>query len=144
MEIKGEREAFPMTPIKAPFFEIGPKSYLYGQDVIDLAKAADAASEKYDVDIIFTTPVVEIARVKAATRRISCSISTEARTQTVAPTVHSARDRYSSTRPGLFSARIKRISPYSHSTSPSVMRKLGSLFFARERRSTVSARALAA
>ena len=59
-----------MTNIKAPFFEIGPKSYLYGQDVIDLAKAADDASEKYGVDIIFTTPVVEIARVKAATRRI--------------------------------------------------------------------------
>ena len=59
-----------MTSIRAPFFEIGPKSYLYGQDVIDLAKAADAASEKYGVDIIFTTPLVEIARVKAATRRI--------------------------------------------------------------------------
>lgn len=60
----------PNCKIKAPFFEIGPKSYLYGQDVIDLAKAADAASEKYGVDIIFTTPIVEIARVKAATRRI--------------------------------------------------------------------------
>jgi triosephosphate isomerase len=56
--------------IKAPFFEIGPKSYLYGDDVIELAKAADAAAEKYDIDVIFTTPVVEIARVKAATRRI--------------------------------------------------------------------------
>lgn len=60
----------PKCTIKAPFFEIGPKSYLYGQDVIDLAIAADAASEKYDVDIIFTTPIVEIARVKAATKRI--------------------------------------------------------------------------
>ena len=59
-----------MTSIKPPFFEIGPKSYLYGQDVIDLALAADAASEKYGVDIIFTTPLVEIARVRAATRRI--------------------------------------------------------------------------
>ena len=58
------------TTIKAPFFEIGPKSYLYGQDVIDLAIAADQASEKYGVDIIFTTPVVEIARVKAATKHI--------------------------------------------------------------------------
>ena len=56
--------------IKAPFFEIGPKSYLYGQDVIDLAVAADKASEKYGVDIIFTCPIVEIARVKAATKRI--------------------------------------------------------------------------
>ena len=60
----------PNCKIKAPFFEIGPKSYLYGQDVIDLAKAADVASAKYDVDIIFTTPIVEIARVKAATSRI--------------------------------------------------------------------------
>ena len=60
----------PNCKIKAPFFEIGPKSYLFGQDVIDLAKAADKASEKYSVDIIFTTPVVEIARVKAATKHI--------------------------------------------------------------------------
>ena len=29
--------------IKAPFFEIGPKSYLYGDEILDLAKAADAA-----------------------------------------------------------------------------------------------------
>lgn len=61
---------YPGNTIKAPFFEIGPKSYLYGEDVIALAKAADAASEKYDVDIIFTCPIVEIARVKAATKRI--------------------------------------------------------------------------
>ena len=60
----------PNCKIKAPFFEIGPKSYLYGQDVIDLAIAADKASEKYGVDIIFTTPIVEIARVKAAIKHI--------------------------------------------------------------------------
>ncbi len=60
----------PNCTIKAPFFEIGPKSYLYGQDVIDLAIAADKASEKYGMDIIFTTPIVEIARVKAATKHI--------------------------------------------------------------------------
>ena len=59
-----------MTSIKPPFFEIGPKAYLYGQDVIELAKAADAASEKYGVDIIFTAPFVDIAGVKNATRRI--------------------------------------------------------------------------
>ena len=56
--------------IKAPFFEIGPKAYLYGDDVIELATAADAASAKYGVDIIFTTPVAEISRVKAATKHI--------------------------------------------------------------------------
>ncbi len=58
------------TKIKAPFFEIGPKSYLYGEDIIALAKAADAASAKYDVDIIFTCPVVDIRRVAQETSRI--------------------------------------------------------------------------
>ena len=58
------------TKITAPFFEIGPKSYLYGDQILDLALAADAASEKYDVDIIFTCPVVDIRRVKENTKRI--------------------------------------------------------------------------
>ena len=56
--------------IKPPFFEIGPKSYLYGDDILDLALAADKASEKYGVNIIFTTPVVDIRRVKEATKNI--------------------------------------------------------------------------
>ncbi len=56
--------------ITAPFFEIGPKSYLFGDDILELAKAADAASEKYGVDIIFTTPVVDIRRVSEATKNI--------------------------------------------------------------------------
>lgn len=60
----------PNCTIKAPFFEIGPKSYLFGDDVLDLALAADEAAKKYDVDIIFTTPVIDIRRVKAATERI--------------------------------------------------------------------------
>ena len=57
-------------PIRPPFFEVGPKSYMYGEDLLNLAKAADEAAEKYDVDIIFTCPVVEIRAVAAATRRI--------------------------------------------------------------------------
>lgn len=56
--------------IKAPFFEIGPKSYLYGDDILNLAIAADQASEKYDVDVIFTCPVVDIRRVAEATKRL--------------------------------------------------------------------------
>lgn len=56
--------------IKPPFFEIGPKSYLYGDDVLDLALAADKAAEKYKVDIIFTCPVVEIRRVSENTKYI--------------------------------------------------------------------------
>ena len=53
--------------IKAPFFEIGPKNYLWGDDVVELAKVADAASKKYNVAIIFTPPIVEIRRVNEAT-----------------------------------------------------------------------------
>ena len=56
--------------ITAPFFEIGPKSYLYGDDILALAQAADAASEKYQVDIIFTCPVVDIRRVRENTKYI--------------------------------------------------------------------------
>ena len=56
--------------LKPPSFEIGPKSYLFGDDVLQLALAADAAAKKYDVDIIFTTPIVELRRVAEATQRI--------------------------------------------------------------------------
>ena len=56
--------------ITTPFFEIGPKSYLVGDEVLNLALAADAAAEKYGVSIIFTTPVVDIRRVKEATKNI--------------------------------------------------------------------------
>lgn len=53
-----------------PFFEIVPKPYLYGNDVLALAAAADEAAKKYRVDVIFTTPVVDIRRVALATRNI--------------------------------------------------------------------------
>lgn len=56
--------------IEPPFFEIGPKNYLFGQKVLDLAKAADEASERYGVTIIYTTPYTEIRRVVENTRNI--------------------------------------------------------------------------
>lgn len=34
--------------IRAPFFEIGPKSYLYGQDVVDLACSATSFLRNWD------------------------------------------------------------------------------------------------
>jgi triosephosphate isomerase len=49
--------------LKPPFFEIGPKSYLYGDDVLNLALMADAAAEKYRVNVLFTTPLIELRRV---------------------------------------------------------------------------------
>ena len=46
--------------VKPPFFEIGPKAYLYGDKLLELAKAADAASKKYDVRIIITPQYCDI------------------------------------------------------------------------------------
>lgn len=49
-----------MKQIRPPFFEIGPKAYLYGDDLLKLAKAADEASKQFDVHVIFTAPLAEI------------------------------------------------------------------------------------
>jgi triosephosphate isomerase len=46
--------------IKPPFFEIGPKAYLYGESMLALAKVADKVSKKYDVQIIFTPQYTDI------------------------------------------------------------------------------------
>lgn len=56
--------------IRPPFFEIGPKNYLYGDQIIDLARIADEASRKYDVRVIFTTPYANIARVSESTQNL--------------------------------------------------------------------------
>lgn len=56
--------------LKAPFFEVGVKNYIYGDDVLKLAKAADAAAVKYDIDTIFLAPYVDIRRVAENTERL--------------------------------------------------------------------------
>ena len=56
--------------IRTPYFEIGTKNYIYGDDVLALAKAADAAAEKYDIDVLFITPAVEIRRIVENTKHL--------------------------------------------------------------------------
>lgn len=56
--------------LKPPFFEIGPKNYMYGKDIVDLARVADAAAEKYDVRVIYTTPYANIKEVAQNTENI--------------------------------------------------------------------------
>lgn len=56
--------------IKAPFFEIGVKNYIYGDDVLMLAQAADRAAVKYDVDVLFLAPYVEIRRIAENTEKL--------------------------------------------------------------------------
>ena len=57
-------------PLKPPFFEIGPKSYLFGPQVMKLAQAADVASAKYGIPIIFTAPFPDIRMVANATEHL--------------------------------------------------------------------------
>ncbi|MEH2958916.1 triose-phosphate isomerase [Candidatus Merdisoma sp. JLR.KK006] len=56
--------------IRTPYFEIGTKNYIYGDDVLRYAKAADAAAEKYDIDVLFITPCTEIRRVAENTKNL--------------------------------------------------------------------------
>ncbi|NLX66515.1 MAG: triose-phosphate isomerase [Bacteroidales bacterium] len=46
--------------IKPPFFEIGPKAFMYGDRMLKLAKAADRAAAKYYVRIILTPQPTDI------------------------------------------------------------------------------------
>ena len=50
--------------IRVPFFETSAKCYIYGDELLEMAKVADAASVKYDIDVLFIVPVVEIRRVR--------------------------------------------------------------------------------
>ncbi|MBQ4612757.1 MAG: triose-phosphate isomerase [Clostridia bacterium] len=56
--------------IKPPFFEIGPKAYLYGEQMLKLAKVIDKTAMKYDVDIIVTPQYTDIPLLAANTERI--------------------------------------------------------------------------
>lgn len=46
--------------ITPPFFEIGPKAYLYGREVLELARHAGKIGKKYDVQMIITPQYVDI------------------------------------------------------------------------------------
>ncbi len=56
--------------IKPPFFELGPKAYLYGRRLLELALFADYLCEKYDVRIIITPQCVDIPLLVNETKRI--------------------------------------------------------------------------
>lgn len=56
--------------IKKPFFEIGPKVYLYGKEAVRLAEEADRLCEEYQVEIIFTAPYTDIREIAEKTKHI--------------------------------------------------------------------------
>lgn len=56
--------------IKAPFFEIGPKLYMWGKDIVDLAIYIDQLVEEYGVDVLMTVQYTDIQNVKKNTKNI--------------------------------------------------------------------------
>ncbi len=56
--------------IKEPFFEYGPKCYMYGDTLLKLAKQLDKLSKKYDVDIILDVPDTELKNIADNVKRV--------------------------------------------------------------------------
>ncbi|UWP58811.1 triose-phosphate isomerase [Ruminococcus gauvreauii] len=56
--------------VRTPFFVVNPKSYLYGQESLALAKYADELAGQYDIDVFFTGQLVDLALVRKETKRL--------------------------------------------------------------------------
>jgi triosephosphate isomerase len=56
--------------ITPPFFEIGPKAYLYGREVLELARHADSVGKKYAVQVIITPQYVDIPLLACALENV--------------------------------------------------------------------------
>ena len=56
--------------IRTPYFEVGTKNYVYGDKLLEYAIAADKAAEKYDIDVLFICPAVEVRRVAENTKNL--------------------------------------------------------------------------
>jgi triosephosphate isomerase len=56
--------------VEPPFFEIGPKAFMYGERMLKLVKATDKASAKYDVRIILTPQYTDIQMLAQATEHL--------------------------------------------------------------------------
>jgi triosephosphate isomerase len=56
--------------IRTPFFEVEVKNYVYGDAVIEMGKFLDGLSVKYDVDILYIVPYMEMRDVARSTERL--------------------------------------------------------------------------
>lgn len=57
--------------LRPPFFEFGPKTYLYGAKMVALAHAIDQSAIRHDVDVILTVGYTDIAPIAMSTKRIN-------------------------------------------------------------------------
>ena len=56
--------------IKQPFFEYGPKCYMYGETLLNIAKGLDELAKKYDVDVVLDVPDTEIFNIARNVERV--------------------------------------------------------------------------
>ncbi|MEG0076717.1 triose-phosphate isomerase [Anaerorhabdus sp.] len=56
--------------LRRPFFVINPKSYLYGDKVLELAKYADKLAIQYDFDVLFTAQHADLRLLSDNTEKL--------------------------------------------------------------------------
>ncbi|MHB8325762.1 MAG: triose-phosphate isomerase [Candidatus Dormibacteria bacterium] len=56
--------------ITPPFFEVGPKAYMYGSEIVQLAIRADALSAEYGVQIVITPQDADLGAVAHNVERV--------------------------------------------------------------------------
>lgn len=60
--------------LRAPFFVVNPKAYLYGEKSLELALQADELAKKYDVDVLFTVQHADAYRISQATENLIITV----------------------------------------------------------------------
>lgn len=53
--------------ISTPFFEFGPKAYIFGLQLLDLVKKIDLIAQKYNIDVIIDPQTVDIRLISQNT-----------------------------------------------------------------------------
>lgn len=56
--------------IRTPYFEVGVKNYIYGDAVVEMGKHLENLSIKYDIDIVYIVPFLELYRVAQSTEAL--------------------------------------------------------------------------
>lgn len=56
--------------LRSPVMVVNPKSYIYGDESLELAIASDRLAEKYDIDTVFTCQAADVYRIRQATKNI--------------------------------------------------------------------------
>ena len=60
-----------MAKVESPFLIVNPKSYLYGEKSLELAKAADKTAKETGLQIYFTCPYADIRLIKENTENMT-------------------------------------------------------------------------